>query len=153
MLLIPQYEERLERLSARLRLADAATPVLLSETVAEVCPEVCNSRGSAARLDNLEKATAWTEWSLELIRLGMPAWQIRRLVHEDGIWLCSLSKHPNLPLVLDDVAEVAHENLPLAVLSAMVEARRKGIMPRLSHKVVPHIHPAQGHAICCDNFA
>jgi hypothetical protein len=55
---------------------------------------------------------------------------------------------------LDDTADASHEVLPLAILSAFVEARRMasavhGIRPR----TVPQIWPKSGHAVCCDNFA
>jgi hypothetical protein len=34
------------------------------------------------------------------------------------------SRHPNLPLSLDDSAEGTHDDLPLAILRALVEALR-----------------------------
>jgi hypothetical protein len=152
MLLIPQYEYRLERLSEKLRLADAVTPRLLAEVV-EIRPGASKHGGSAARLDTLAKSAAWTDWSLELLRLGLPTWHLRRLVYEDGVWFCSLSEQPNLPLALADAVEATHEDLPLAILSAIVEARRKSMKPQLEYRSVPHVRHAQCHAICCDNFA
>jgi hypothetical protein len=153
MLLIPQHENRLERLSEKLRLADSVTPDLLAEVVVELCPQAARHSAWTARLNNLAKSAAWTDWSLELIRLALPNWHLRRLASEDGIWFCSLSERPHLPLALGDAAEATHEDLPLAILSAIVEARRTGITPQLKDRSVPHVLPAQGHAICCDNFA
>jgi hypothetical protein len=153
MILIPQCEERLEGLSEKLWLADTVTPDLLTEVVTEICPQAARHSAWTARLNNLAKSAAWTDWSLELIRLALPNWHLRRLAYEDGIWFCSLSERPNLPLPLGDVAEAKHEDLPLAILSAIVEARRTRIAPQLEYRSVPHVRPAQGHAICCDNFA
>jgi hypothetical protein len=153
MLLIPQPWDRLERLSERLRLAERVTSGLLAEVVAEICPQADKQVGWTTRLHHLAKADAWTDWSLELIKLALPTWRLRRLAHEDGVWFCSLSEQPNLPLALADAAEATHEELPLAILSAMVEARRRRIAPRLEYRSVPNVRPTQGQAICCDNFA
>jgi hypothetical protein len=153
MLLIPQYEERLEGLSEKLRLADTVTPDLLAEVVVELCPQAARHFARTVRLNNLAKSAAWTDWSLELIRLTLPNWHLRRLAYEDGIWFCSLSEQPHLPLALGDAAEATHEDLPLAILSAIIEARRTGIAPQLEYRSVPHVRPAQGHPVCCDNFA
>ena len=79
----------------------------------------------ATRIDQLIEAGAWGEAALALIELELPAWKLRRLVYEDGQWLCSLSRQPNLPVALDDTADASHEVLPLAILRAFVEARRR----------------------------
>jgi hypothetical protein len=65
--------------------------------------------GKAARIDQLIDAGAWNDAALALIELELPAWKLRRLVYEDGEWLCSLSRQPNLPLALDDTADARHE--------------------------------------------
>ena len=63
-------------------------------------------------------------------------------MYEDGEWTCSLSKHRQLPDWLDDVAEAHHAMLPLAILAALVGARRSGLgsgqigLPR-----VPRVRP------------
>jgi hypothetical protein len=52
------------------------------------------------------------------------------------------------------MAEGNHESLPLAILSAFVEARRHSVMAGESRlQSVPQVRPTQGYAICCDNFA
>src|SRR6476659_10952614 len=80
---------------------------------------------TAARIDQLIEARAWDDAALALIELELPAWKLRRLVYEDGEWLCSLSSHPNLSVALDDTVDARHEVLPLAILSAFIEARRR----------------------------
>jgi hypothetical protein len=52
----------------------------------------------------------------------LPQWKLRRLICEDGKWHCSFSKQLGVPAGLDEVAEADHESLPLAILSALVEA-------------------------------
>src|SRR5262249_24994509 len=59
-----------------------------------------------------------------LLKLELPQWMLRRLIYDDGEWHCSLSKHPALPVELDDSIEAVHEHPALALLSALVEARR-----------------------------
>ena len=156
MLFDPKYENRLDRLTEQLRLAPALTPDLVSNVVVAACIRlpVLNKVGKATRLDQLIEAGAWSDAALALIELELPAWKLRRLVYEDGEWLCSLSKQPNLPVALDDTADACHEVLPLAILSAFVEARRKTSAVREpSSPTVPQVRPTSGYAICCDNFA
>jgi hypothetical protein len=90
---------------------------------------------------------------LALIELELPGWKLRRLIHEDGEWFCSLSRQPNLPVMLDDAADGTHEVMPLAILLAFLEARRR-ISPwaRLV-AAVPAVDPAPATLMCCDNFA
>jgi hypothetical protein len=105
----------------------------------------------ASRVDSLIKAGAWTEAALVLIELELPGWKLRRLAYEDGEWRCSLSRHPNLPLALDDSVDASHEILPLAILQALVEARLSiGACDATSP--VPQIRSAGEIPICCDNF-
>ncbi len=97
-------------------------------------------------------AGAWSEVALALIELELPAWTLRRLIYEDGEWFCSLSRQPNLPVEFDDTADARHEFLPVAILSAFVEARRQSNVAReTSAPTVSQIRSV--NAICCDNFA
>jgi nucleotide-binding universal stress UspA family protein len=69
-------------------------------------------------------------------------------------WHCSISKQPGLPAELDEMAEASHESLPLAILSAFVEARHHSLTAGEGRpRSVPQIRLTQGYAICCDNFA
>jgi hypothetical protein len=146
----------LDRLAEQLRLAPALTADLISNVVADACTRlpILNKGGKAARLDQLIEAGAWSDAALALIELELPAWKLRRLVYEDGEWFCSLSKQPNLPVAIDDTADARHEVLPLAILSAFVEARRGTSAAReTGSPTVPKVRPTSGYAICCDNFA
>ena len=44
-----------------------------------------------------------------------------------------------------------HEVLPLAILSAFLEARRDNVARK--NQTVPQFQPAPAHVVCCDNFA
>jgi len=153
MLSDPKHQDPLDRLGNQLRLAPALTPDLISNIIAGACTRllVLKKAGKTIKLDRLIKAGAWSDVALALIDLELPAWKVRRLVYEDGAWLCSLSKQPKLPIELDDTAEAMHEVLPLAILSAFVEARRRKSVAR--ETTVPLIWSTSINAICCDNFS
>jgi hypothetical protein len=156
MLSDPKHEERLDQLTKRLRLAAAVTSDLISDVIADSCirVQVLRRAGKTARIDHLIEAGAWSDVALALIELELPAWKLRRLVYEDGEWFCSLSKQPHLPVTLDDTADAVHDVLPLAMLSAFIEARRVSSVAReTSAPNVPQVRPATANAICCDNFA
>jgi hypothetical protein len=156
MLSDPKHEDRLDRLTEQLRLAPALTPDLIGIVIADACIRlpVLHKAGKTARLNQLIEAGAWSDATLALIELELPAWKLRRLIYEDGEWFCSLSKQPNLPVEFDDTADARHEVLPLAILSAFVEARRPAtIMREIGSSAVPKIRPTSGIVICCDNFA
>jgi hypothetical protein len=79
---------------------------------------------------------------------------LRRIVREDGQWLCSLSRQPNLPPELDETVDATHEVLSVAILSALVEAQGRTSLTR----VVPSTtasptQPAPAYSVCCDSFA
>jgi hypothetical protein len=86
----------------------------------------------------------------------LPQWKLRRLVYEDGAWLCSLSQQWNLPDWLSDSAQARHESLPLAVLNAMLEADQCDALPPRPAISVPQCRPESvvpAEITCCDNFA
>ena len=156
MLSNPKYEDRLDRLTEQLRLAPTLTADLVSDVVADACTRilVLNRAGKAVWIDRLIEAGAWSDVALALIEFELPTWKLRHLIYEDGEWFCSLSKQPNLPVALDDTADARHEVLPLAILSAFVEARRKTSAVREPNlPAVPQVRPTSGNTICCDNFA
>ena len=156
MLTNPKHEDRLDRLMDRLRLAPALTSDLWSQVIAAVCVRlpVLSKAGKAIRLDQMIDAGAWTDAALALIELELPAWKLRRLVYDDGEWFCSLSKQRHLPANLDDTADAHHEVLPLAILSAFVEARRRTTMAHATGlQTVPQVRPTFGYTVCCDNFS
>jgi hypothetical protein len=156
MLFIPKHEERLGRLADRVRFAQAVTPALMADVIAEACTRLprLNPAGKAGRIDQLIDDGAWTDAALSLIEVELPAWTLRRLVRDDGEWVCSLSRQPDLPAALDDTADACHELLPLAILGAFLEARRRSASaPGTASWSVPHVRPETRCGICCDNFA
>ena len=148
-------EDDFERLDEALRL----TPALSSELfgrVTEHCTRLSSLRqsGKAIELDRMIEAGAWTDAAIALIAFELPNWSIRRIVCEDGEWHCSLSRQPNLPLDLDDMAEASHEVLPLAVLRAFIAARTRDAVAPQAVAAIPHIRLASDLLVyCCDNYA
>jgi len=144
----------LDRLEEELRLARAPMPRLFSKLVATVCIRLplLNKSGQAARIEKLTSAGAWADAALLLLELEIPAWKLRRLVCQDGEWLCSLSRQPNLPIAFDEPVEATHEILPLAILRAFVEVRRSELPAAQSVARVPQVRPVPEQLICCDNF-
>ena len=81
-------------------------------------------------------------------------WKLRRLVYEDGEWLCSLSRQPNFPVTFDEIANAVHEQAVLAVLLAFIEARRRASTAHDNGAAIARsARPAPGYVVCCDNFA
>jgi len=155
MLFHPRYDNRVGRLADELLHAQAVTPGLIAKIIAEACARVpvLDKAGKAARLGELTAAAAWTDVALTLVELE-PAWRLRRLVYEDGEWVCSLGQQPNVPASIDDTIDAGHEVLPLAILSALVEARRRDGATRAARSIsVPRVRTVSEHAVCCDNFA
>jgi hypothetical protein len=145
----------LDRLYGELRVAPALSPSLFAKVLASACTRasVLGKSGKGARIDRLLDANAWTDLALTLIELELPAWKLQRLARENGEWLCSLSRHPSVPAAIDDGVDAVHEVLPLAVLLAFVEARRRNAMACTAVPSVPQLRPMAEHMICCDNFA
>jgi len=149
------YEVLFDRLDEELRLAPQPTADLLANIIASACSRIpiLSKSGKAAKIDRLIEAGAWTDAALALIELELPAWQLRRLVCENGEWFCSLSRHPNVPVALDDTADAVHEVMPLAILLAFLQARRLAGVAARAIAAAPAIVPATDGLICCDNFA
>jgi len=145
----------LDRFDDYLRLAPAPAAELFRKIIEHVDTHLSSLRrsGKAARVDSLIDAGAWVDAAFALIEIATPNWKLRRLVYEDGEWLCSLSRRPQIPVVLDDTAEASHEALPLAVLRALVEALRRSPAAGWTTSRVPQIQAMPAQTICCDNFA
>jgi hypothetical protein len=145
----------LDRLDEALRAAPQPTLELFSKIIASACTRIpiLARSGRADRVARLAEAGAWADAALALIEQELPSWKLRRLVCEDGVWLCSLSRQPYLPITLDDTADAMHEVMPLAVLAAFLQARRISGMAPVATSAVPTIRAAAHEMICCDNFA
>jgi hypothetical protein len=155
MALIAEKAEPLERLEHDLRLAPMPAPSLFSRVIADACTRIpaLRTAGKAAELDRLVAADAWTDAAFALIALELPTWQVKRLWREESAWFCSLSQRPAWPAALDDTADAAHEELPLAVLLAFLQARRLSALAVGTRLPVPHLQQAADGTVCCDNFA
>jgi hypothetical protein len=140
-------------LDEQVRLAPAVSVNLLQQ-VTEACPRLPSAQQSkqAADIDRFIEARSWTDFALGLVRLELPTWRIRRIACEGGEWFCSLSQQPHLPLALDETADGTHDDLPLAVLRALVEALRINAGQRDTPAHVPLIGPTSAIPVCCDNF-
>jgi hypothetical protein len=154
MLLIPRHDEMLERLASKIKLAEAPSCGLIGD-VAASCARFGGLKhtGTLASFDNWCKSGAWLDAALALVSAELPAWSVRRIVKDDGFWICSLSRSPNLPIELDDGVEVAHESLPLAILLALVEAKLLGSV-NVRTSAAQGTDAGEGrHRMNCDSFA
>jgi hypothetical protein len=150
----PTREERIARLEQRLGLARVITAELISDVIAQACLRFAAHGGAAkAAVNRLIESRACTDATLALVELELPQWKLRRIIHENGEWLCSLSKQSRLPVGVDEVVEASHEDLPLAILIAFLRARRDAAVSAASLTTVPEVRPVPGYAMCCDNFA
>jgi hypothetical protein len=146
-------ENDFERLDEALRV----TPALSSELfgrVTEHCMRLSSLRqsGKAIELDRAIEAGAWTDAAITLIEFELPNWRIRRIVCEDGEWVCSLSRQPSLPIFLDEPVEAGHPVLAMAILRAFVAAHSAGAVTRQMIASVPQVRPAPAFVVCCDNL-
>jgi hypothetical protein len=143
-------------LDDRLRDAHAVTAELMSQIIAETCrhyPPICRTRKSVG-IERLIQSGAWTDSVLALIDLELPQWHVRRLVYDEGEWHCALSRQRELPDWLDPSIETRHADLPLAILTAFVDAQRiDAPSPRTSVPTAPRCADVLCEPVCCDNFA
>jgi hypothetical protein len=109
--------------------------------------------GKTITLDRLIEAGAWADAAIALVGLELPNWSLRRLVYEDGEWLCSLSRQPNLPIFFDEPGEGSHAVLALAVLRAFIAARCLSVATEQLTASVPLVLPRPAFVFCCDNLA
>jgi hypothetical protein len=149
------YAVLLDRLDDELQAAPEATRAVFAKIIGSACSRipVVSKSGKIARIDRLIEFGAWTDAAMALIECELPAWKLRRLVYENGEWFCSLTRQPNMPADLDDSADAAHQVLPLAILRAFVEARRRSKVVTEAASGISQLQPAAGGVVCCDNFA
>ena len=127
MLCAAKLDERLEPLEEQLRTAEAITGELMSTVIATACPNFCAlSAAAKAKVNWLIQAGAWTDATLALVKLELPQWDVQRLSHDRGNWICSLSKQPNTRDEHREFAAASHPLLPLAILRALLREKRAG---------------------------
>ncbi len=86
--------------------------------------------------------------------MELPQWQVRRIAYDEGEWYCALSRERELPDWLDQSIEAHHPDLPLAILSAFVEAQRVAApSSRTSVPTVPRAASTFYESVLTDNFA
>jgi hypothetical protein len=155
MSLDTEREAGLAGLPEQLRRAEAVTPDLMTDVILRARLRFTERpQASRTRIARLLECGAFTDAMFALVELELPGWKLRRLVYEDGEWICSLSKYRELPDWLDDTAEARHETLALAIVAAFVEAQRRAAgAERVSVPTVPQAPRATDCALCCDNFA
>jgi hypothetical protein len=152
----PDPRSWLLELQDELGRAQLVTPDLMSKVVAAACSGIAMP-AKAARINRLIESEAWTEAALLLVELDLPLWKLRRLVCENGAWLCSLGRQCSPRVWLMDCAEARHESLPLSILSALIEAQQCGEPPSMrAAGSVPQCRAESSspfETVCCDNFA
>ncbi len=153
---IPNREHRLDLLTDELRLAPAPNPNLFIKVIMDACVRlpVLYMAGTAVRIEQLVRAGAWSDAAFAMIEYELPAWKLRRLVYQEGEWLCSLSKELNVPEQIDETADGIHDVMPLAILSAFIEARRLTDASWTIGSLTAQSLPLPSDdVVCCENFA
>jgi hypothetical protein len=152
----PREHHEFDQLSDRLRDARTVTSELMSDVIGKACRRFPSpgQTEKAARIERLIALGAWADAVLTLIELELPLWQVRRIAYDEGEWYCALSRERELPDWLDRSIEARHADLPLALLSAFVEAQRVTTPRSLSSvPAVPRNADAFYEPVCSDNFA
>jgi hypothetical protein len=145
--------EEIGRLEAELRGAPIETPALMAEALALAQAWRRAPGGDRPdRIRQLIRAEAWTDAALALLELGLPQWKLRGIACGDGEWRCCLGKQWPLPEWLDDVVEASHPVLPLAILTAFVEACAVTSCSTEAARTVLAVQPLAHEAVCFDNF-
>jgi hypothetical protein len=158
MLLHPDHGNQLRKLQGDVRRAQSVTRPLMAAVLAAMVARHSASPSAAAvkRIRVFLEAEAWTEAALALIDLALPRWKLRRLTYEDGEWRCCLGRQWRLPEWLDDIVDVGHPVLTLAILDALIEALAvTPTSPQAAHSLVPSVAsaPCDASYLCCDNFS
>ena len=155
MPLLSEHHDPAE-LHDRLSNAHAVTRELISDVIGETCrrfPSMGQTE-KTARIERLIQSGAWTDVALALIDLELPQWQIRRIAYDEGEWYCALSRERELPEWLDRSIEARHADLPLAILSAFIDAQRVSApASRTSVPTVPREANALYEPVLSNNFA
>ena len=153
-MLFPDEIDAAAKLPDRLRDAEGVTAELFSDVIGAACRRFPSfgQPNKTTRIERLVASGAWTDAVLALIELELPQWQVRRIAYDEGEWHCALSRQRELPEWLDQSIEAHHAALPLALLSAFVEAA-SARSSQTSVPAVPYDADASYEPLVCDNFA
>jgi hypothetical protein len=153
MLMTLRCADDLDTLEGEIRRAPIVTPELMSRVRVNLCTRLpALGTPVRAKIDRLIEAEAWTDAAFALVEGEAPHWKLRRLICDDGEWHCCLSRQPWLPLGFGEAAEGTHEVLALAVLVALIEARRVSAASPARADAI-RIPSADGEPVCCENYA
>ncbi len=144
----------LDQIVARLDEAERLSNGLWAEVLGALAERISFMAGrpSVSRLHTFAADGAWVDAAFALIELELPAWQLRRIVSDDGEWYCALSRATCVPEWLDQAVEASHRDLAVALLKVAIEAMREGDR-RVARRplTVPQIREPR-QFLCCDNF-
>lgn len=148
----PDGQQCMKFLVRELKMSSVLTPRLFSEVNGACDRMLVPLRDGETRVLQLTKAGAQIDAVIVMLELRLAKWKIRRLVLDDGLWHCSLSRQPHLPIDLDATSEGQHEHMATAILIAFVEALRR---EATAHESADSMldHAPLGCAVCCDNFS
>ena len=147
-------DERLDRLTEELGNATALDACLHSDFVDRAGTRIALANvAREAPINRLIRAGAWADAAFSLVEIELPMWRPRRLIHEAGEWTCSLSRHPTVPIELDETADGKHEALPIAILLSFLEAKRRlAAAGEPSSRSVPHVRLKRPPPFWCEDF-
>jgi hypothetical protein len=148
-------EDSFDRLIQQLRMAHDLDAALILRVVTDACTRLpaFGKSGQRMRLDRLILCEAWTDAALSLLELELPSWRLRRLAYDGGEWLCSLSRHPQDPIEIDQLAEGRHSSMAVAILISLLEAKHLLAATAATRPAtMPHVRARTAEQVCCDNF-
>lgn len=153
MLHVPRQQTPLDQLAERLHQACTGSLETIADVISHACsPVAAHTPYARENLKRLTAAGAWIDAALALLALEAPQWKLRRLTFDDGEWFCSLSRHPQLPIEIDDTIDSRHENAAIAILLALVETQ-KAAQPESRRATAVRLQPLPSAPMNCENFA
>lgn len=131
----------------------AAASVRMVDAITHGCAAFppLGTTAKAERLRQQIDAGAWTDAAVFLVALEVPEWHIRRIEWDDGEWFCSLTRTVAVPCEFDDAVDGRHTLLPLAIIDALMEAKRRS--PTDAALAPSGGREASPETMCCENFA
>lgn len=146
-------EAALDQIIARIDQADRLSIDLWADVVGAATRRIAamTGRPGVSQLRKFATDGAWVDAAFALIELELPAWQLRRIVCDDGQWYCALSRAAAAPEWLDQAVESSHSDLALALVKVAIETMREMCGERRP-PTVPELGCELRQFVCCDNF-